>query len=136
MAIPLRVLIGLRISRRDKISLGLLFSVQTIAILFSMIRVFLVWAKTGSTTPSPAWLGLWAVIEGMVSIVVGCIPAISQVFRSAREGSGHGRTKRTNSAPSHEDSLPTHESERAVPIVVQIQAMRHEHDCREKQSSV
>lgn len=88
MALPLRVILGLKLSRKDKISLICLFSVGTIAIIVSMIRVFLIWAKTGSTTPSPAWLGLWAVIECMVAIVVGCIPAISQVFRGIG-GSSH-----------------------------------------------
>ena len=82
MALPLRVVIGLNVSRRDKLSLVLLFSVGIIAIIVSMIRVFLIYAKTGSTTPSPAWLALWAVIECMVAIIVGCIPAISQVFRA------------------------------------------------------
>jgi hypothetical protein len=66
MALPLRVIVGLRLSRKDKISLICLFSVGIIAIVVSMIRVFLIWAKTGSTTPSPAWLALWAIIEGMV----------------------------------------------------------------------
>ena len=84
MALPLHVILGLRISRRDKISTACLFGVGSIAIIVSFIRVFSIWAKTGSTTPSPAWLGLWAVIECMVAIICGCIPALSQIFRSSR----------------------------------------------------
>ena len=91
MALPLRVVMGLRVSRRDKLSLIALFAVGVVAIIFSMIRAFLIYAKTGSTTPSPAWLGLWAVIECMVAIIVGCIPPISQVFR------GHGTSTHNRS---------------------------------------
>ena len=94
MALPLRVVMGLKVPRRDKISLLCLFSVGLIAIAVSMIRVFLIYAKTGSTTPSPAWLGLWAVIECMASIIIGCIPAISQIFRGSGASTHHPSSSR------------------------------------------
>ena len=52
--------------RRDKWKLAALFSVQAIAIFFSSLRVAFTWARTGFRTPSPPWLGLWALVEGMV----------------------------------------------------------------------
>nr|POF11074.1 hypothetical protein CFP56_75593 [Quercus suber] len=66
MALPLRVVFGLQMTTRDKLSIAALFSTNIIAIVVSMIRVFLIWAKTGSASPSPAWLALWAVNECMM----------------------------------------------------------------------
>ncbi len=66
MAVPFGILINLRRSFRGKVGLTCLFCVGFIAIIVAMIRVFLIWAKTGSSTPSPAWLALWAIIEGAV----------------------------------------------------------------------
>nr|POE94511.1 hypothetical protein CFP56_16751 [Quercus suber] len=66
MALPLRVVFGLQMTTRDKLSLAALFSTNIVAIVVSMIRVFTIWAKTGSASPSPAWLALWAVNECMV----------------------------------------------------------------------
>lgn len=66
MALPLRIVSTLKMAKRDKWILAGLFSVTAVAIVTSIIRVFLIWAKTGSSTPSPPWLGLWAVIECMV----------------------------------------------------------------------
>ncbi|CAK4034242.1 Hypothetical predicted protein [Lecanosticta acicola] len=85
MALPLRIVAALRLATRDRWILAGLFGVTSIAIVVSTIRVFLIYAKTGNGSPSPPWLGLWAVIEGMVAIIVGCIPVISQIFRTSRE---------------------------------------------------
>lgn len=66
MAFPLRILMTLKMSVRDKCVLGGLFSVTVVAIITSILRVFFIYAKTGNSTPSPPWLGFWAVVEGMV----------------------------------------------------------------------
>lgn len=68
MALPLRIVAALRLATRDKWILACLFGVTSIAIVVSTVRVFLIYAKTGTGTPSPPWLGLWAVIEGMVGM--------------------------------------------------------------------
>ncbi|KAF2170535.1 hypothetical protein M409DRAFT_64236 [Zasmidium cellare ATCC 36951] len=104
MAFPLRILMTLKMSVRDKWVLACLFSVTIIAIVVSILRVFFIYAKTGNSTPSPPWLGFWAVVECMVSIIVGCIPAISQIFRTSgpnssqyyKSGSGSGSGSRSN----------------------------------------
>lgn len=66
MGFPLRILMTLKMSRRDKWILAGLFSVTIIAIVTSILRVFFIYAKTGNSTPSPPWLGFWAVVECMV----------------------------------------------------------------------
>ncbi|KAK4496855.1 hypothetical protein PRZ48_011304 [Zasmidium cellare] len=102
MAFPLRILMTLKMSARDKWILAGLFSVTIVAIVTSILRVFFIYAKTGNSTPSPTWLGFWAVVECMVSIIVGCIPAVSQIFRksdpnsSQYHKSGSGSNSRSN----------------------------------------
>jgi len=81
LALPIYVVLNLQLSRKDKWYLVGIFSVGLFTIAVSMIRVFLIWAKTHSATPSPAWLALWAIIEGMIAIIDGCIPAFSQIIR-------------------------------------------------------
>lgn len=71
MGLPLRVVFSLQMTTRDRLGIAALFSTNIIAIVVSMIRVFLIWAKTGSTSPSPAWLGLWAIIECMIGTCRG-----------------------------------------------------------------
>lgn len=71
MLIPLQLLKDLRKSKYDKLRLASLFTVGIFTVIVSLIRVFLIYAKTGSTTPSPAWLGLWAIIECMTGKAIG-----------------------------------------------------------------
>lgn len=63
MGFPLRILMTLKMSVRDKWVLAGLFSVTIVAILMAILRVFFIYAKTGNSSPSPPWLGFWAVVE-------------------------------------------------------------------------
>ena len=66
MALPLSLLPTLHVSRQQKIGLAGVFGVSGICMLFAIVRVIQIQVKTGSSTPSPAWLALWAVIETTV----------------------------------------------------------------------
>lgn len=65
MSIPFLLLPNLRQSRWKKFCLGALFSVGLLTVIVSSIRVAAIW-KASNGTLSPPWLGLWAVIEGMI----------------------------------------------------------------------
>ena len=86
--IPIRVLFTLRISRIEKISIGLIFMVGLITMATGIIRtVSLNSAPKADGEVSTTWLILWAGIEGAVSIVVGCLPAFAIFVRTTVKNS-------------------------------------------------
>lgn len=65
LSIPLQLLPKLRKSKYEKFRLACLFGVGVITIFVSLVRVLAIYLKTGNATPSPPWLGFWAVVEGL-----------------------------------------------------------------------
>ncbi|MCJ1226705.1 hypothetical protein MMC12_003358 [Toensbergia leucococca] len=73
MALPLRLLWGLQISRRQKIALAAIFSLGFIIIIFAIVRV--TQTSASSHHVDPVWLALWSVIEASVAVIVSCLPS-------------------------------------------------------------
>ena len=64
MALPLRLLWGLKVNLQQKIALAAIFSLGFIIIAFAVVRV----VETGATFKhvNPMWLALWSMIEASV----------------------------------------------------------------------
>lgn len=68
MAVPLRVLWNLKISRIEKISIGLIFAVGLITMATAIIRSVSLNSSSSTGQVSTTWLMLWAGIEGAVGM--------------------------------------------------------------------
>ena len=64
MALPLRLLWGLKVNLQQKVALAAIFSLGFIVIAFAVVRV----VETGATFKhvNPMWLALWSMIEASV----------------------------------------------------------------------
>jgi len=87
MAIPIRLLWNLRISMREKVGLGIVFTVGFITMIFAIVRTVSLEGTTSGGQVSTQWLILWGAIEGMVAIIVGCLPSFAIFIRSQVEAS-------------------------------------------------
>lgn len=65
----------------EKFSLGIVFSVGIITMVFAIVRVVSLNISTSGGQVSTEWLILWAGIEGVVGILVGCLPAFAIFLR-------------------------------------------------------
>lgn len=89
MALPVRLLMTLRITLKQKLALTCLFSLGTIVIIFAFVRLFQVIKATADsqTDPTtvangPILLSLWSVIEAAVAVVVTNLPAFRSLLRN------------------------------------------------------
>ncbi|KAI9733460.1 MAG: hypothetical protein M1818_007208 [Claussenomyces sp. TS43310] len=89
MAIPVRLIIGLHINRIEKLSVGLVFSVAILNMIFAIIRVAYLDANLDGHGYSETWLVLWANLEGVVSVIVGCLPSFAIFIKGHVSASGH-----------------------------------------------
>ncbi|MCJ1414658.1 hypothetical protein MMC32_000985 [Xylographa parallela] len=80
MALPLRLLWGLKVNLQQKIALAAIFSLGFIIIAFAVVRV----VETGATFKhvNPMWLALWSMIEASVAVIVSCLPSFRALFSS------------------------------------------------------
>ena len=77
MAIPLRVLWNLRISLVEKFSVGVVFVVGIITMVFAIVRVVSLNSSVNGGQVSTTWLILWAGIEGAVGMFnIRSLPAL------------------------------------------------------------
>lgn len=68
MVIPIRVLVSLRITLVQKLSIGLVFVVGIITMVFAIVRVVSLNSSVNGGQVSTQWLMLWAGIEGVVGM--------------------------------------------------------------------
>lgn len=87
MALPLRLLWNLRISFQQKFAVGIVFTVGIITMIFAIVRSVSLDGTTTAGQVSTQWLILWGAIEGMVAILVGCLPAFAIFVRGRVEAS-------------------------------------------------
>ena len=66
MIIPIRVLVSLRITLVQKLSIGVVFVVGIITMVFAIVRVVSLNSSVNGGQVSTQWLMLWAGIEGAV----------------------------------------------------------------------
>lgn len=85
MALGLRLLKKLQISRKEKAALGAIFSVGLIKIVFAVVRVVRI--GVSATHVNPIWLALWSMIEASVAVVVACLPSFKVLFAHGRRRS-------------------------------------------------
>ncbi|OBT70263.1 hypothetical protein VE03_00248 [Pseudogymnoascus sp. 23342-1-I1] len=85
MIIPIRVLISLRITLIEKLSIGVVFIVGIITMVFAIVRVISLNSSVNGGQVSTQWLMLWAGIEGAVAIIVGCLPSFAIFIRGRVE---------------------------------------------------
>jgi hypothetical protein len=100
MLLPLRLLLTLRISLKQKLGLSCLFSLGIIVVVFAFIRLSKVIkataeSKTDPTTmaDAPIILSLWSTIEAAVAVVVANLPAFRSIIRN-RGNTGISDSKR------------------------------------------
>ena len=96
MALPLRILWNLRITRRQKLGLATIFSLATIVIIFAVVRA----VETSSTlTPSalvslnggdPISLTLFSTLESTIAVIVSCLPTF-RVFILGHQNNSNNR---------------------------------------------
>lgn len=68
MIIPIRVLVSLRITLVEKLSIGVVFIVGIITMVFAVVRVVSLNSSVNGGQVSTQWLMLWAAIEGVVGM--------------------------------------------------------------------
>lgn len=68
MIIPIRVLVNLRITLVQKLSIGVVFIVGIITMVFAIVRVISLNSSVNGGQVSTQWLMLWAGIEGAVGM--------------------------------------------------------------------
>lgn len=90
MLLPLRLLMTLRISLKQKLALSCLFSLGIIVVVFAFIRLFNVTKATAEsqTNPTtvadgPILLSLWSIIEAAVAVIVANLPAFRTLLRNS-----------------------------------------------------
>lgn len=66
MIIPIRVLVNLRITPVQKLSIGVVFIFGIITMVFAIVRVISLNSSVNGGQVSTQWLMLWAGIEGAV----------------------------------------------------------------------
>lgn len=114
MAVPVQILYNLRISTAQKLSVGVVFVVGTITMIFAVVRVVSLNSDTKNGEVSTSWLILWGAIEGAIgmserregreqraytdekehiAIIVGCLPSFAIFIR------GHVAASRGPSYP-------------------------------------
>ncbi|KAF3938981.1 hypothetical protein ABW19_dt0203904 [Dactylella cylindrospora] len=91
MALPLRLLYGLQINKKQKFGLVLIFSLGLLCVIFALLR------GVGSIVGSaimPIWLGVWTQSECCVALIVACLPTLRTLLLSRKitGGSTNGPT--------------------------------------------
>ncbi|EGX52973.1 hypothetical protein AOL_s00007g309 [Orbilia oligospora ATCC 24927] len=79
MALPLRLLYGLKINKKQKFGLVLIFSLGLLCVIFAVIR------GVGSIVGDaimPIWLGVWTQSESCVALIVACLPTLRTLLLS------------------------------------------------------
>ncbi|KAE8149552.1 hypothetical protein BDV25DRAFT_140664 [Aspergillus avenaceus] len=106
MYIPLHLLHRAKITLRQKISLGFIFSIGCFIIATAIVRAVQI---TDKAYTDPVGLAVWGVVESSVSVIVGCLPPLKTwVSRSEREyvSRSQGATRIQSLAGSEEPPLP------------------------------
>jgi hypothetical protein len=80
MALPIKLLTFLHVSRAQRLALIGIFSVGCIVIACALVRLTQIIAHARS---DPVGLAVWGVVESSMSVVVGSLPALKSFFGKA-----------------------------------------------------
>ena len=99
MALPLRLLWGLQVNRKQKTALVGIFSLAFIIIIFAIVRVI----KTSASDEhvDPIWLALWSMMEGSVGEKTRFITGHMMWIFHAHTHSGGGGMPSVLPRPAH-----------------------------------
>ncbi|CAL8574177.1 hypothetical protein XPA_000145 [Xanthoria parietina] len=87
--VPVNLLWKVKISLRQKVALGGIFSITVIIILFAIIRDVMV--SSLSQLLDQTWLYLWSSVEQTVSIMVACLASSRALFTRSQGTPGQHR---------------------------------------------
>lgn len=87
MALPLWLILGLKMSLQQKIGLVAVLSLGVIIIIFSVIRIIV--TNTVGQQPEISWLALWSSIESSIAVIVACLASF-KVLLSSKKSSSYG----------------------------------------------
>ncbi|KAL2801764.1 hypothetical protein BJX63DRAFT_438507 [Aspergillus granulosus] len=88
MILPLRLIWNLQMTSHQKRSIGALFCISWICVLFATIRVVEVGNNYEGGMPNPAWLALWGIIESSIAVIIGCCPGLYRFMKAHASKSG------------------------------------------------
>ncbi|KAI9753686.1 MAG: hypothetical protein M4579_005038 [Chaenotheca gracillima] len=96
MILPLRSIWGLRMARKEKIGLAVVFCLGAIIIVVALVRAIEIY---NIASQDPVSLAVWSIVESTVSVIVGCLPPFKTLFVKQRStypayGSDVGGSKR------------------------------------------
>lgn len=77
MALPLRLLKDLQVTRQQKIGLGVVFSLGFMIIATAIVRMTQIIDQSRS---DPVGLGVWGLVESSVAVIVGSLPPLKSFF--------------------------------------------------------
>lgn len=80
MALPIKLLSFLHVSRAQRLALIGIFSVGCIVIACALVRLTQIIAQARS---DPVGLAVWGVVESSMSVIVGTLPALKSFFGRA-----------------------------------------------------
>lgn len=80
MALPIKLLTFLHVSRAQRLALIGIFSVGCIVIACALVRLTQIIAQARS---DPVGLAVWGIVESSMSVVVGTLPALKSFFGRA-----------------------------------------------------
>lgn len=95
MALPIKLLTFLHVSRAQRFALIGIFSVGCIVIACALIRLTQIVAQARS---DPVGLAVWGIVEGSMSVVVGSLPALKGFFGRAWDRTIKRRSGQVNSS--------------------------------------
>ncbi|KAH8816603.1 hypothetical protein F5884DRAFT_776774 [Xylogone sp. PMI_703] len=86
MILPLQLLWGLRVSNKQKVGLGAIFSLGLVIVIFAIIRMVEVVRAISHRSPSAdVSLSLWSILESAVACIVCSLPALKVWLISKRD---------------------------------------------------
>ena len=88
MALPIRLIWGVKISAKQKSGLVVVFGLCVVIIVFAIIRASQV--LSGGPEVNLILLGLWSNLESSISVIVGCLPPFKMLLH--RMSSQDGRS--------------------------------------------
>jgi hypothetical protein len=95
MALPIKLLTFLHVSRAQRLALVGIFSVGCIVIACALVRLTQIIAQARS---DPVGLAVWGVVESSMSVVVGSLPALKSFFGRAWDRTMKRYTGQTGSS--------------------------------------
>ncbi|KAL9085165.1 MAG: hypothetical protein Q9159_004847 [Coniocarpon cinnabarinum] len=115
MALPLSILWQLRMNKKTKMALGLLFLVGFVIILFAILR--LVYTRPKHAHVNPKWLAVWSSTESCIAVGVSCAPPFRKfLVRRGQQQSASAKVSGPRSAENSKRTSKDRASGRSTPV--------------------